>query len=126
METQTAYCSGCGHQVRLALTDAPLRDGQANLPDGAEVVCLDFRAECSAGRCPATGRPGIVMGVRLARSHLNQGAFKTIQARCEYCEQVSEMEVLDATFAVCPLCGATNRWVVLELEDRSRITLTGA
>ena len=38
MKTETAYCSGCGHQVRLVLTDGPPRDGQANLPDGAEVV----------------------------------------------------------------------------------------
>ncbi len=125
MKTETAYCSGCGHEVRLVLTDPPPHDGQANLPDGAEVVCLDFHEGCSAGRCPATGKSGIIMGVRLAKSHLNDEAFKTIRAHCEACGQVAELEVLDATFAVCPLCGSTNRWIVLELADRSRIALTG-
>ena len=48
MNKETAYCSGCGHQVKLVITDAPPHDGQANLPDGAEVVCLDFHEECSA------------------------------------------------------------------------------
>ncbi len=125
MKTETAYCSGCGHQVRLAFTDAPPHDGQANLPDGAEVVCLDFHEECSTGRCPATGKTGVVMGVRLAKSHLNDGAFRTIQARCEFCENVTDLEVLDQNFAVCSLCGATNRWTVLELADQTKITLTG-
>jgi len=125
MKTETAYCSGCGHQVRLVLTDGPPRDGQANLPDGAEVVCLDFHEGCSGGKCPATGTSGIVMGVRLVRSHLNDEAFKTIRAHCEGCGEVAELEILDATFALCPLCGTTNRWIVLELADRSRIALTG-
>ncbi len=125
MKTENAYCSGCGHQVRLVLVDAPPHDGQANLPDGAEVVCLDFHEGCSEGRCPTTGKKGIVMGVRLAKSHLNDAAFKTVRGRCEFCEEVADLEVLDSTFAVCPLCGATNRWVVLELADETRITLTG-
>ena len=41
MKTEVAYCSGCGHKVRLVFTDPPPRDGQENLPDGAEVVWLD-------------------------------------------------------------------------------------
>lgn len=125
MKTENAYCSGCGHQVRLAFTDPPPHDGHANLRDGAEIVCLDFREECSGGKCPATGKPGIVMGVRLARSHLNDEAFKTIHAQCEGCGQVADLEVLDETFAICPLCDTTNRWVTLRLPDDSDITVTG-
>ena len=65
------------------------------------------------------------MGVRLARSHMNDEAFKTIHARCEGCGEVSDLEVLDDTFALCTLCNTTNRWVKLQLGDESEITLTG-
>ncbi|MFQ5537193.1 MAG: hypothetical protein ACE5GJ_07040 [Gemmatimonadota bacterium] len=124
MKTELAYCSGCGHKVRLVFTDPPPHDGQANLPDGAEIVCLDYEESCSAGQCPATGRPGIVMGVRLARSHLNDDTFRTIHGRCEGCGQVTDLEILDDALALCPLCNTTNRWVVLKLEDGDQITLT--
>jgi len=123
MRTEIAHCSGCGHQVRLVYTDPPPHDGQANLREEAEIVCLDFAEGCTAENCPATGKPGIVMGVRLAKSHLNDAAFKTIHARCEACGQVSDLEVLDATFALCTLCNTTNRWVMLDLGD-SKIALT--
>lgn len=124
MKTETAYCSGCGHKVRLVFTDPPPHDGQANLREDAEIVCLDYKEGCTAGKCPATGKPGIVMGVRLAKSHLNDEAFETLHARCDGCGQVADLEVLDDTYALCPLCGTTNRWVVLETGE-SRITLTG-
>lgn len=123
MRSETAYCSGCGHQIRLVFTDPPPHDGQANLREEAEIVCLDFGEGCAAGSCPATGKPGIVMGVRLAKSHLNDAAFRVIHARCEGCGQVSDLEVLDGTFALCPLCDTTNRWVMLDLGD-STIALT--
>jgi hypothetical protein len=125
MKTEIAFCSGCGHQVRLVFTDPPPHDGQANLRDGAEIVCLDYKEGCSAGKCPATGKPGIVMGVRLAKSHLNDDTFKTIHARCEGCGEVSDLEVLDETFALCTLCNTTNKWVTLSLPDGSRVALTG-
>ncbi|MDH5591009.1 MAG: hypothetical protein OEZ65_14010 [Gemmatimonadota bacterium] len=124
MNTDIAYCSGCGHQVRLAFTDPPPHDGQANLKDGAEVVCLDFKEACSGGKCPATGRPGVVMGVRLAKSHLNDEAFKTVHARCEGCAQIQDLEVLTEELAICPGCNTTNRWVTLKLADDTEITLT--
>lgn len=123
MNTETAYCSGCGHQVRLVFTDPP-PDGQANLPDGAEIVCLDYKEECSGGKCPATGKAGIVMGVRLAKSRLNDETFTTIHARCDACGEVSELDVLDENFAYCTLCGSTMRWVLLRLSDESEIALT--
>ena len=124
MKTVTAHCSGCGHQVRLVLTDPPPHDGQANLREEAEIVCLDYHAECSAGNCPTTGKAGIVMGVRLAKSHLNDGAFKTIHARCEACGEISDLEVLGDSLALCPLCNSTVRWVLLDLGD-STIAVTG-
>ena len=124
MRQEVAYCSGCGQHVRLNFTDPPPRDGQANLREGAEIICLDYREGCTAGKCPNTGKPGIVMGVRLAKSHLNDAAFKTIHARCEGCGQVSDLDVLDDTFAFCTLCNTTNRWVLLDLGD-STIALTG-
>ncbi len=124
MKTVTAYCSACGHEVRLVLTDPPPHDGQANLQEEAEIICLDYHAECAAGKCPATGKAGIVMGVRLAKSHLNDGAFKTIRARCEACGQISDLEVLSDTLALCPLCNSTVRWTLLDLGD-SVIAVTG-
>ena len=123
METRTVYCPGCHHGIHLAVTDDH-RDGQANLPPGAEVVCLDFGAGCTDRRCPLTGTPGIVMGVRLARSHLRDEAFKSITARCDACGNVGDMEVLDGEYAFCPICESTQRWVMLDLDPETRITLT--
>ena len=125
MKTEVAFCSGCGHQVRLVFTDPPPHDGQANLPDGAQIVCLDYHEGCSGGKCPNTGASGVVMGVRLARSHMSDETFRTIRARCDACGQVSDLEIIDANYALCTLCNATSRWVVLRLSDDSEITLTG-
>lgn len=125
MKTEIAYCSGCGHKVRLAFKDPPPRGGHANLRDDAEIVCLDYKESCPGGKCPATGKPGIVMGVRLAKSHLNDGAFRTVHARCEGCGQVSDLEVLDDTFALCTLCNTTNRYVTLDMGDGDIIALAG-
>lgn len=125
MKTEIAHCSGCGHKVRLVFTDAPPHSGHANLRDGAEIVCLDYTEACAAGACPSTGKPGIVMGVRLAKSHLNDEAFNTVHARCEGCGEVSDLEVLDDKFALCTLCETTNRWVRMTLPDDSEIILTG-
>ncbi len=125
MKQELAYCSGCDHKIRLVFTDPPPHTGQAPPRDGAEIVCLDYKEACAAGQCPATGKPGIVMGVRLAKSHMNDESFATIHARCDGCGEVSDLEVLDDTFALCTLCNTTNRWVKLQLSDDSEITLTG-
>lgn len=121
--TRTAFCPGCNHKVRLTMTDAH-GHAQANVPDGAQVVCLDFGEGCSEGVCPLTGRPGLVMGVRLARSHLPH-EWKTLHARCDSCGQVAELEVLDAQYAVCPLCDSTNRYMVLQTGDDEAVAVTG-
>ena len=124
MKTEIAYCSGCGHKVRLVFTDAPPHDGHANLPDGAEIVCLDYQESCSGGKCPATGKTGLVMGVRLAKSHLNDDAFGTVHARCDGCGRTSDLEVIDDDFAMCTLCNTTNRWVRMKLGDQTEVVLT--
>lgn len=125
MKTEIAYCAGCGHEVRLVLTDPPPHDGHANLKDGAEIVCLDYQEPCAGGDCPMTGRAGIVMGVRLARSHLADEAFDTVHARCEGCGQVSDLEVVDARYGFCTLCETTNSLVRVRLADESEIVVTG-
>jgi len=125
MKTEIAYCSGCNHKVRLVFTDPPPHDGHANLRDEAEIVCLDYQEGCSAGRCPATHKPGIVMGVRLAKSHLNDAVFETIHAACQACGMISDLEVIDERFALCTLCDTTNNWVRMSLPDGSDVFLTG-
>lgn len=123
-DVQQVYCPGCNHKVRLTQTEAPPRSGHANLPDGAELVCLDFGEGCSEGRCPLTGSPGMVMGVRLAKSHLNDEVFSTITARCDSCQMVAEMEILNDKYAFCPLCESTNRWVMLRIgSERVAVTV---
>lgn len=124
MKTELAYCSGCGHKVRLVFTDPPPHDGHANLPDGSEIVCLDYKESCAGGKCPNTGRAGIVMGVRLAKSHLNDAAFELVHARCDGCGAVTGLEVIDESHALCPLCSTTNRWVRMKLADDTEVVLT--
>ncbi|MDT8368553.1 MAG: hypothetical protein RQ745_05060 [Longimicrobiales bacterium] len=122
MEISTVYCPGCNHKVRLTITPDH-RTGHANLPDGGEVVCLDFGEGCSEGACPLTGRPGLVMGVRLVRSHLPHEG-RLLVARCDACGEVAEMEVLDATHAVCSLCENTNEYVIVPVDETHAITVT--
>lgn len=117
-----AYCPGCSRAVQL-VESTPHRSGQANLPDGAELVCLDFGVGCTDGKCPVTGAAGIVMGVRLAKSHLADDHFETIQAKCQACGHVADMEVLDDEYVFCPLCETTSRWAVLTLES-GKVALT--
>ena len=122
MTNDTVYCPGCNHKVRLAITPDH-RDGHANLPEGGAVVCLDFGEGCSEGTCPLTGRPGLVMGVRLAKSHLPHEA-RTLTAHCDACGQVADMEVLDRTHAVCSVCGSTNEYVIVPVDQTHAIAVT--
>lgn len=123
METQLVYCPGCNHKVRLVLTDAP-RDGHANLPDGAQMVCLDFGQACGEGACPLTGRPGVVMGMRLARSRLKDDAFRHVHGQCGACGEMADLELVDQEHALCGLCGAPNTYVLLDLDDDSAVAVT--
>lgn len=122
MKLTTVYCPGCNHKVRLTATPQH-RHAHASLPDGGDVVCLDFGEGCSEGSCPLTGRPGIVMGVRLAKSHLPHDARKLI-AHCEACGDVAEMEVLDRTHAVCSICETTNEYVIVPVDETHSIAVT--
>jgi hypothetical protein len=125
MDTRHVYCPGCNHKVRLVMTEGHL-EGHANLPPGAEVVCLDFGEGCSDGVCPLTSRPGVVMGVRLARSHLRDEAFRTIHGECASCGQVAALEMVDDEHAVCPLCNSTNTYLVVDLDGDWAVAVTGA
>jgi len=125
MKNEVAYCSGCGHKVRLVFTEPPPHGGHANLRDGAEIVCLDYQEACSGGACPMTGRSGIIVGVRLAKSHLADGAFETVHARCDGCGSVSDLQVIDERYALCTICDTTNTWVRMKLPDETEVVLTG-
>ncbi len=123
MRIEKVYCAGCGHTVRMAVTEGP-HHGQSSLPDGVQLVCLDYREGCSGGRCPNTGSPGVVMAVRLAKSHLNDDAFETVHGRCDACGGVSDLEILSEDYAHCTLCGSTLQWVMMKLDDGEAIILT--
>lgn len=88
------------------------------------MVCLDFGGACGEGTCPLSGRPGIVMGVRLAKSHLNDAAFQLIHGECASCGSMVALEMLDRTHAICPECEATNAYVFIDLEDGSAVAVT--
>lgn len=118
MNTRTEPCPRCGRHVRLAETDGPAHLGQATLPDGPELVCLDVC--CETGDCPLTHESAASMMSRLSRSALNPTRFAHVRLACDGCGLVAEMEVLDGTRARCTLCGAMNPWVVDELLEGVR------
>jgi len=125
-ETKRTYCSHCQKEVLVAVSPAPPRGGQANLPDHDEVVCLDFGDKCDGEICPLSKYRPVVMGVRLARSGFRDaGQWRTIRAQCEGCGQVSELEVVDLDHAYCTLCGTTNTWMVLALDGEGQVVITG-
>jgi len=104
MDIRSFFCATCGHRVRLTSVPGPELHGQANLPDGGEVVCLDYEEGCTGDSCFLTGRPGAVMAVRLARSHLDDGRWPRIQGVCPACGSEGELERLDARLVFCELC----------------------
>ncbi len=121
METRTAFCPRCEGPIHVTLTDGP--GGHANVPDG-EVVCLDFHDKCTEGSCPLHGLPGVVMGVRLARSGLKPlEEWDTVTGVCDGCGNTVEMEVLDKTYAVCSICNTTNEWQLIKLDDESHVAV---
>lgn len=126
MRTEQVYCSGCGHEVRLVFTDDAAHDGHANLHDDAQIVCVDYEEGCSPIKCVVTGKAGIIMGVRLAKSHLNDERFRVTRARCDACGQVSKLEILNETYAMCTLCDSTNHWAAPKLDDGGETTVAGS
>jgi len=125
-ETHKTYCTHCQKEVLVTISPAAPRGGHATLPDHDEVVCLDFGDKCDGEICPISRYRPVVMGVRLAKSGLRpEGEWRMVRAQCEGCGQLSDMEVLDMDHAYCSLCGTTNTWLVLALDDDGEVVVTG-
>lgn len=126
MESRSTFCTHCKKDVHFVLTPSHPKQGHANLPDGNEVVCLDFGQSCEGGVCPLSGLPPIVMGVRLAQSGESKtGGWSIVYAVCEECELPAEFKVLGPESGVCSVCGTVNRLALLKLEDGSYVASTG-
>jgi RNase P subunit RPR2 len=126
IETKRTFCEHCQKEVMVAIEPAPPRDGQAVLRDHEEVVCLNFGGACDGDICPLSHYKPVVMGVRLARSGLRPPEeWETVRAQCEGCGQISDLEVVDLEHAYCTLCGTTNTWMVLEMDDDGDVVVTG-
>ena len=116
MHMHSAYCSARDQNVRVAMTEEPAHDGQANLHD-VEVICLDYGEQCTGDFCPAFGLPRVLMGVRLARIGEANATLPTIVAKCQGCDELTSLKVIDPTLVVCSNCGTTNRWYHVETDD---------
>lgn len=125
LETRKTYCRRCNRDVTVAISPAPLHEGQANLPDGGHVVCLDFGPECTGPICATFGVPRVVMGVRLARSGLRPERLPAIKAVCDGCGRLVSMEVVDDTHAHCPECATINIWTLIRLDGEEWVAVTG-
>ena len=125
METRKMFCPQCSHTVDVTVTPQPLHGGQANLPDGGKLVCLDFGPACRDERCAISRLPREVMGVRLARSGLGTDRLEHVQAVCEGCERVVRLAVVDESHAVCPDCETVNRWAMIRLDGEEWVAVTG-
>jgi hypothetical protein len=123
METrkERAYCPACCTSVELAWTPEPLHEGHANLHDG-EMVCLSCGPPCPRGTCPLSGQAHPVMALRLASSGMVDQPL-TARMQCAGCAQVTEMQLVDRTTLLCPLCGTVNRWIMLELAGRGWVAI---
>jgi hypothetical protein len=120
--TATAFCSACQKEVSVTCTPQPLHEGHANLSDGAELLCFEFSTRCPSGRCPVSGIPALVMGVRLAKSGLPPAhGWNTIRMHCEGCDAITEMDVLNNVHAFCPTCGTTSRWFSLNMGEEEYV-----
>ncbi|MBT8396356.1 MAG: hypothetical protein HKO65_13800 [Gemmatimonadetes bacterium] len=124
LEIRTTYCTHCTKDVQVAVSPGTPRNGQANLQESDEVICLDFGDACDGAICPLSQIRPIVMGVRLARSGLRE-EWTTVRAQCEGCGQINELKILDREHAFCPLCGTTNTWMVLKFDDDGKVAVTG-
>jgi len=122
MDTHTTYCSHCQKDVSFIVTSSSRPGGQANLPEGGQLVCLDFGRSCDGNICPLSGLPPVVMGVRLVMSG-KEGTEKmeSVHGVCESCGFPTELAVINERQGVCQVCGSTNRLVLLELDDGSYV-----
>ncbi len=125
MEKRTTFCSFCNKDVELTVTDAPGHGGHANIPDGGELVCLDFGVGCQGIECPISGLPSIVMGFRLARSHaVKNDPWPLVYTTCRACGELANLEVLDQSHAYCTMCGSTSTLLMLPLDDGRYVVLS--
>lgn len=108
MDTRDVYCSKCGRTVKLTEGRAPTLHGQATLQDGGELICLDYDDACSEGECSVSGRPGIVMAYRLARSHEKDGRWPRRLGTCPACGLEAELERLSESLVFCTVCETTS------------------
>lgn len=126
MESRKVYCPKCDHDVTVTMTMPPLHgSGHANLPDGGEMVCLDFGPRCTGAVCALSALPRAVMGVRLARSGLRPEQLETVRALCDGCATVQPLEIVDGTHAHCPACDAINVWTMVRLDGEEWVAVTG-
>lgn len=126
MESRKVFCPKCNENVTVTVTPRPLHgSGHATLPDGGEMVCLDFGPRCSGQYCAISALPRVVMGVRLARSGLRPRQLEHVQALCDGCERVVQLEVLDETHARCPACDTVNVWTMVRLDGEEWVAVTG-
>ena len=121
MQVQSAFCSNCQRRVSITWTPAPVHQGQANLPDGPEVVCLDPDQDCAANVCPLSNLAGVVMVARLARSGYRPERWELVRAQCSACGERTELQVIDEGHVRCTLCGSTTG--VHAQGQATRITL---
>jgi len=125
MDRHSTYCGHCQKDVHFVVTPSPSHHAQANLPDGNQVVCLDFGECCDGGVCPLSGLPPVAMGVRLARSGVRKTEpWAVVQAVCEECSFPTEFKVLDEQSGLCSVCGSVSRLVLLKLRDGSFVATT--
>lgn len=115
MQVQHMYCGACAQQVRVVITPDSAWSGQAPVANSPEVVCLDFGTSCGGPTCPLTGLPTVLMGVALEESGFADEA-QAFRGPCRGCEQVVDFEILDAKYAVCPICAARHRWLRFHLD----------
>jgi hypothetical protein len=108
MKAQTMFCSACDRDVRVVLTEEPVYDGHAPLPD-VEFVCLEIGERCTGSMCPLCALPPDVMEERLARSGLDEGRLRRINAECASCGQTTELVLTRRGVALCTACGGHNR-----------------
>lgn len=126
METRQVFCPMCDHDVVVTVTPQPLHGiGHANIPDGGELVCLDFGPRCTGATCAISTLPRVVMGIRLARSGLRSQHMDTVRAVCDGCQTIQSLDVIDHTHARCPACGTINLWTMVRLDGEEWLAVTG-
>jgi hypothetical protein len=125
MEKQSAFCPICQRDVALSFTAAPVHQGQACLPDGPEVVCLDVQPGCAADVCPLSNQARLVMIVRLARSGYQPERWEIARAQCHECGQWSELQVIDEGHLRCTACGSIMTGTVLDFFEGASSSVPG-